>query len=143
MLVHDFSSLKQLSAMSIKDFILADGSEQKSVSMPLSDTEIDKIYLGGQTASGKQAALTVATILDGEVVPFETKIVAFDLSDPLYSKSSMVTHVFREKFQLFGLTSTEPARPGEPRQIGLWRMRLTDRGRPRKGGVISQALTAS
>ena len=54
----------------------------------------------------------------------------------------MVTHVFREKFQLFGLTSTEAARPGEPRQIGLWRMRLTDRGRPRKGGVISQAITA-
>ena len=82
MLVHDLSSLKQLSAMNIKDFILADGSDHTSVTMPLSDTEIDKIYLGGQTASGKQAALTVATILDGEVVPFATNIVAFNLSDP-------------------------------------------------------------
>ena len=103
MLVHDFSSLKQLSAMNIKDFILAGGgSDQTSVTMPLSDTEIDKIYLGGQTASGKQAALAVATILDGEVVPFATNIVAFNLSEPLYEKSSMVTHVFREKFQTNG-----------------------------------------
>ena len=106
--------------------------------MPLDETDIDRIYLAGQ--SGSEATLAVASVIDGHLISSATKLVTFD--NQKINDVSTVTHIFRQNYQLLGLTSVETS-AGRMSQIGVWRLKLTAEGRPRKGGVIQLANTAS
>ena len=134
---YHLATLKQVSVIHVEDFNLASG-EQTGVTMPLEETDIDRVYLAGQ--SGREATLAVASMIDGHLVSSATKLVTFDSQK--ISDVATVTHIFRQNYQMFGLTSVD-ATPGKVSQIGVWRMKLTQDGRPRKGAVIQLANTAS